>query len=131
MPRTCAHRICAAEIVGIYLRGLAGYKEDGAAWEGAGRQLVNEFNANVPYGGPSPGCLKKYDKFVLPALCRLVRYGRVWAPNPGHAGSTDEEREDALAVLAAMRRLLATRAGVDALVGTTAVHLDLARELLR
>ena len=57
-----------AELEAVYLKALAGFEGAGAAWDGATRALVVEFNANVPYSGPGVGCLKKWERLVAPAM---------------------------------------------------------------
>ena len=93
----------------VYLKALSGFESTSAAWDGASRQLVVEFNANVPYGGPSQVCLAKFGKLVGPALNRLVPLGMAWG-RKGEGAETDEERDATIALLGAMRRLLAVQA---------------------
>ena len=94
-------------------QALAGYESAAAAWDGASRQLVVEFNANVPYSGPCSGCMYRWAKLASPALSRLVLLGKAWAKK-GSGPVDDEEREATIAVLGAMRRLVAVQAGIDA-----------------
>ena len=107
-----------AELEAIYLKALAGYEGAGAAWEGASRALVVEFNANTPYSGPGAVCLKRWERLVAPAMGRLLKLGRAWLPKGGAVAADAEAREGAIAVLGAVRRLLACKAGIDALLSS-------------
>ena len=88
----------------IYLKALAGVEGASAAWEGAARALVVEFNANVPYSGPSAACLRRSERFVVPALQRLCRLGRAWLPKGGAVAADADAKEAMITVLGAMRR---------------------------
>ena len=48
------------ELHTIYLKALAGGSSEATAWEGATRQLVLEFNANIPYSGPCAQVVKRH-----------------------------------------------------------------------
>lgn len=76
------------DLEAIYLRALAGSEGAGAAWEGAARHLVVEFNANVPYDGVGAACLKKNEKLVGPALARVLKFGRSRSPSRSPSGTT-------------------------------------------
>ncbi len=108
-----------AELHAIYLKALAGHEGAAAAWEGAARQLLLEFNANVPYSGPCLPCLRKWERLVPNALVRLIRFGKSWLPPKATKTPSADAREAAIAVLGTMRRLLATRPGIEALVAQT------------
>ena len=78
-----------AELEAVYLKALAGFEGAGAAWDGATRALVVEFNANVPYSGPGVGCLKKWERLVAPAMARLLKLARAWLPKAGARSVTE------------------------------------------
>ena len=110
-----------ADLEAVYLSALAGKDAaTAAAWEGYAHGLLLEFNANVPYSGP--GALffkdKKNERIIAPALQRLVRLGRGWLPKGSVAAADADAKEAALSVLGAMRRLVATQPGIDAVCTT-------------
>ena len=88
------------DLEAVYLKALAGTDASAAAaWEGAARGLIVEFNANVPYSGPGAACLRKHERMVAHALLRLLRFGKGWLPKASALAADADAKEAALAVL--------------------------------